>query len=234
MPKTCQRHDREWKVRMSDRLLLALVATCYRGSDRWPILCRRAVLPDGEGRVRSRVGQALLQHEEQGAGGSLRGVVGMKVKLLECQCDACGFSARVAPVRFQVWDDESCPACASGKLTWRRVRRAPEPGDDRMLEAVLASFPRLCSHLICESLGYLTPKGAANLLWHHAQGREFRCEWISHLESRGVSEPTKSVLRWAIQNRHRHDGFMSDYGAARAIVKNALETGRHPEFASWF
>lgn len=159
----------------------------------------------------------------------------MKVKLLECRCDTCGYSARVPPVRFEPWEDERCPACDPGKLTWRIVRESPEEvRHDRPLEAILAQFPGLCSHLICESLGYLTPEAAANLLWHCARGEEFWCEWVSHLGSRGVKEPTKSVVRWAIRNRRGHRGPMSDYRAARAIVKRALATGRYPEFASWF
>lgn len=112
----------------------------------------------------------------------------MKVKMFRRSCSVCGYSDAVSPVRLDPRENDPCPECFEGKLEWK-LERQPV-GMETELEAVLNSYPRLCSHLICESLGYLTPKAAANLLWHYAQGKEFWCEWISHLAGCGVRNPT--------------------------------------------
>lgn len=100
-------------------------------------------------------------------------------------------------------------------------------------EYILRRYPRLVGHLICQSLGYLTPRAAANLIIAYCGGREFWCEWISHLHSCGVKNPTRYVLEMAVKLRHTHRGYMADYGLARAIIAQSL-AGNDPIFASWF
>lgn len=48
-------------------------------------------------------------------------------------------------------------------------------------EEVLRRYPRLVAHLICESLGYLTPKSAANWILADKSHNPFWCEWSVHM-----------------------------------------------------
>jgi len=134
-------------------------------------------------------------------------------------------------VTYPPVDGEKCPRCVAGELRWQKIRG--KVGEDTDLLDVLNSHRRLCAHLICESLGYLTPLAAANLLKHYVLGREFWCEWVSHLKSQGVRNPTRTVVQWAVRNRRQHSGPMANYQLALTLVKKVLSGGR-VEFASWF
>ena len=105
------------------------------------------------------------------------------------------------------------------------------------LEDILARYPRLIAHMICESLGYFTPLAAANALKHYVLGQPFFCEWYVCLadgyDRERVLEVGRQVVEAAFRSRHRHRGVMQHYPAARAIVAEALR-GKHPIFASWF
>ncbi len=104
------------------------------------------------------------------------------------------------------------------------------------LEEILARYPRLAAHLICESLGYFTPHAAANAIKHYVLGMPFYCEWYVHMAGpsrEAVIAVGRQVLERAVRYRHRHRGFMAHYPLARAIVKDALQ-GHGPIFASWF
>lgn len=107
---------------------------------------------------------------------------------------------------------------------------------------ILERWPRICAHLICESLGYFTPVGAALALKHAKMGEAYSCEWYSDINRRrgldlfdeeGLKTVTQDVLRWAIQGRHRHKGFMADYHLARKVIEQEL-AGQGPQLASWF
>jgi hypothetical protein len=106
---------------------------------------------------------------------------------------------------------------------------------------VLRRWPRVTAHLIAESLGYFTPKAAANAILAFKRGRGFWCEWYLHMASYSPNGKTESemvevgsrVLRSAIQKRKFHKGFMSSYVAARFLVGESLK-GNDPIFASWF
>jgi hypothetical protein len=112
-------------------------------------------------------------------------------------------------------------------------------------DEILARFPRLIAHMICESLGYFTPGAAASALADYREGRPNHCEWYTHMASLALAhrpgrdfreallEIGRDVVRSAIRNRRFHRGFMADYAQARAVVARALQ-GRHPVFASWF
>ena len=90
--------------------------------------------------------------------------------------------------------------------------------------------PRICAHIIAESLGYATPELAASILRDAKAGRPNYCEWIY---SCFRADPRPAV-RAAIEGRHRHTGYMASYELARAIVCRRLETGESPQFGSWF
>ena len=94
----------------------------------------------------------------------------------------------------------------------------------------LKRYPRLCAHIIAESLGYATPLTAATILKDAKEGNQNWCEWIDSCYNR---DPNPAVQR-AITNRHTHRGYMAEYTLALRIVKHHLETGEGPMLASWF
>lgn len=134
--------------------------------------------------------------------------------------------------------------CRECGLLWWGSCPTPETrysdGDARTCDAwlplqeeILRRYPRLCGHLIAESMGYFTPAGAANTISAYRLGREHMCEWIWHLTNCGVKNATREVIRWAVARRRYHKGYMAEYGLARAVIAQAL-AGRPPELASWF
>jgi len=117
-------------------------------------------------------------------------------------------------------------------------------GKELTQECVLRRYPRLVAHMICESLGYFTPRAAANALIAYKLGRPFYCEMYCHaaqfrnarrdLHDKGsVWTVTRDFPRQAFKNRAHHKGYMAEYAHARAIVAAALK-GNHPVLASWF
>lgn len=110
-------------------------------------------------------------------------------------------------------------------MTRRRKRRTLGTAGD-----YLRRYPRICAHIIAESLGYATPTLAASILMDARDGRENWCEWIYSCYRR---DPKPAVER-AIRDRHRHEGYMASYEQALAIVRRQLDTGEEPLFGSWF
>ena len=99
---------------------------------------------------------------------------------------------------------------------------------------VLQRWPRIVANLICDSLGYFSPMGAANAIADHVNERECWCElYISFLRSdKAMLAIGEERLRNAIRSRHRHRGFMADYRAARLAVAHE-RNGNGPIFMSW-
>lgn len=98
-------------------------------------------------------------------------------------------------------------------------------------ERVLRRYPRLCAHIICDSLGYAQPLVAARVLKDAINGHENNCEWIDACYQ---GDPRKPV-RAAIAGRHRHAGFMADYRQALlCIIKQLMGTWPRDRFAAWF
>jgi hypothetical protein len=110
---------------------------------------------------------------------------------------------------------------------------------------VLRKYPRLISHMICESLGYFSPLCAANALAHHISGQPFSCEWYSHICScrgKGYFDEAEllkiggDVVSAAFKQRSHHKGFMAEYRHALTLVmaerqKRGCTDGM---LASWF
>ena len=94
----------------------------------------------------------------------------------------------------------------------------------------LKRCPRLCAHIIAESLGYATPVLAASILRDAKEGERNACEWILACYD---GDPRPAVEK-AIRNRHYHRGPMASYDLALGIVRRELDTGEGPLFASWF
>jgi hypothetical protein len=104
-------------------------------------------------------------------------------------------------------------------------RQKPEAVQD-----YLRSYPRLCAHVIAESLGYAPPSRAARIVMDAHTRQENWCEWIYSCYKK---DPLPAV-RNAFRNRHTHHGFMAECKLAKALVDRANQTGDEPLFASWF
>jgi hypothetical protein len=98
------------------------------------------------------------------------------------------------------------------------------------LDEYLQHYPRICAAIIAYSLGYATPRCAANILKDAHEGRQNWCEWIYSCYG---CDPRPAVQH-AIRSRHSLQGYMADYRQALAIVRRATNDGEHPLFASWF
>lgn len=97
-------------------------------------------------------------------------------------------------------------------------------------EDYLRFYPRICSHIICESLGYATPSKAAIILRDSVNTGVNWCEWVNAC----FGNNAKKVVSQSIRERHNHKGFMAEIRLARSIVDSVLKGGRGPELASWF
>lgn len=94
----------------------------------------------------------------------------------------------------------------------------------------LRRYPRICAHIIAESLGYAVPLLAASILKHAKENQPHYCEWIDACY-RGDPRP---ALERAIRGRHMHSGYMASYDLALKIVRRELDEGESPLLASWF
>ncbi len=115
-------------------------------------------------------------------------------------------------------------------MTMRNESTKSSRNPSRSREEFLRRYPRICAHIIAESLGYATPGVAASILKDAHEGNENWCEWIYSCYER---DPHRA-LRDSIRNRHAHEGYMASYPLALSIVRRQLDTGERPTFASWF
>jgi hypothetical protein len=96
----------------------------------------------------------------------------------------------------------------------------------------------LVGHLIAESLGYFTPRSAANAIFMHIKGQSFCCEWYVHMaqsyDDQKLLDVGRKALRCAFRNRRYHTGYMASYAKAKAITDSVKRGGPDPMFASWF
>src|SRR5690606_39066574 len=90
----------------------------------------------------------------------------------------------------------------------------------RPSEHYLRRYPRICAHIIAESLGYATPEVAAQILKDGAEGRPNFCEWIDACWSRDAT----ACARRAIADRQRPESFTGRDPNAEAIV-DRVHTG---------
>ena len=113
-----------------------------------------------------------------------------------------------------------------------QIVKTHQPGDPSPWDAgtALRRYPRLIAHMICQSLGYFTPTGAAVALADALNGHE---NWSEYIFSCHGRDPTH-VVRRAIQGRRTHRGYMAHYPQALAIVAREILTGEQPLLASWF
>lgn len=111
--------------------------------------------------------------------------------------------------------------------------------------AVMRKYPRLTAHVICESLGYFTPKSAAIAIRRYIENETFACEWYSSMayhrtkdffDRKALLEINREVLEAAARNRHTHKGYMREYQVAMKLVQREIESNGHTPtmLASWF
>jgi hypothetical protein len=111
------------------------------------------------------------------------------------------------------------------------VQVAPRPVPETR-EEILRRWPRLAAHVICESLGYWSPLGAAGMIRDFKQGKRNYSEYVASCWQGDPAGP----LRRAIASRHSHNGYMASYPAARSIVDRFNADRTEPNFGlgSWF
>ena len=112
-------------------------------------------------------------------------------------------------------------------------------------ETCMKKYPRLVAHMICQSLGYFTPKSAANAIARYKENLPYFCEWYSHMgqfrndrkdlfDDASVLAVGKDTIRASFQLRHTHRGYMADYDTAINLVTLSINKKHDPVFASWF
>ena len=106
------------------------------------------------------------------------------------------------------------------------------------IKEALDRWPRLTAHLICESLGYFTPEGAAHAILSYKRGKPYCCEWYIHMAQgfnrEKLLEVGRKTIERAFRGRRHHYGYMAHYPQARALVEQVRAGGEGPLFASWF
>ena len=91
-------------------------------------------------------------------------------------------------------------------------------------------YPRITSYIILQSLGYVTPTGAAIIGLDGMNDRLNYCEW-TYTRHHGNA---KAALKRALGNRRHHTtGYLADYRHARRLVDHVIETSKEPMFAIW-
>ena len=104
------------------------------------------------------------------------------------------------------------------------------------VQDAMRRWPRLTAHLICESLGYFSPTGAAMAIRDYKLGIPNYCEWYSHrfgFHAERILEGGKQVLEEAVQHRRQHTGYMASYRQARLLVEAAILGHEFPLGGSW-
>jgi len=110
----------------------------------------------------------------------------------------------------------------------------------------ITRWPRVVAHMICESLGYFTPKSASEALASYKNNDSYACEWYSHIcsqRNKGFFDEAElkligaDVVKWAFLNRERHKGYMAEFQNAMVLVLEELKTKDGlpcSMLASWF
>ena len=119
---------------------------------------------------------------------------------------------------------------------------SPEPAEPI---SDMQKYRCLVGHLICESLGYFTPRSALKAVLAHRDGAAYPCEWYSHLamcdgkdmfDREALLDANRAAIRQAFHSRQRHTGYMAHYPQAKALVDREIrdEGSTNGMLASWF
>jgi hypothetical protein len=109
----------------------------------------------------------------------------------------------------------------------------------------MRKYKCLTGHLICESLGYFTPRSALRAILAHRDGEPFACEWYSHMamcqgkvmfDHETLIEINRATIERAFHGRRGHAGYMAEYKRAKALVDQEIadEGSTGGMLASWF
>ena len=131
-----------------------------------------------------------------------------------------------APARAKFTGSESSAMTRKGKR--------PNPQDSA---EVLDRYPSLVGHMVCESLGYFTPRAAAGALLDYIHEKETWCEWYLDMRDRGTRdllEIGRKVVARSFSRRHSHRGYMAEYKIAKVLVDRERSGKEAPILASWF
>lgn len=105
-------------------------------------------------------------------------------------------------------------------------------------DAVWQHGEEIIAHLMCESLGYFSPKAALNCLTAYLNGEGFPCEWLCSMvrsyDQGKVWEVTRDIVHQALFRKEHHTGYMADYQDALRIIKRVKEGSTAYDLASWF
>ena len=118
----------------------------------------------------------------------------------------------------------------------KTTENTPRENAPRSLDDIIGRYPALTAHMICESLGYFTPRAAANAILQHQRGEPHYCEW--YIDAAGwsgeelVKFGRKTVER-AFRRRRGHRGYMAEYARARALVEQERKGKTPIMFSSW-
>lgn len=101
-------------------------------------------------------------------------------------------------------------------------------------DEALRRWPRVVAHVICESLGCLSPIGAAGVVSGAYTGYwpEGGSEYMDHCHYGDCAR----ALGNAVYGRRYHSGFMAEYRQARLLVAAEIKGNTDPVvlFGSWF
>ena len=116
--------------------------------------------------------------------------------------------------------------------TLTRTTNPPASNTDE----VLKRYPILTAHLICESLGYFSPRAAANAVLSHVRKQPNYCEW--YISAAGFNEAAQvefnaRTIGRAFSHRRSHRGYMANYPSASLLVKRSASGAGEPLFGSW-
>ena len=85
----------------------------------------------------------------------------------------------------------------------------------------MVRYPRICAHIIAESLGYATPGVAAAILKDATERTPNYCEWAIACYGGDAG----LIVTDSIQRRHHHHGPMASYELALKLVRHEIDTG---------
>jgi len=97
-------------------------------------------------------------------------------------------------------------------------------------EQIMRRYPRITTHIICESHGNILPSAAAQILM---DTRARRANLASPVTASLKRDPMLAV-RDAIRRRHQHRRDMLNYETVQYVVSRAIQTGEEPFFFVWF
>jgi hypothetical protein len=112
----------------------------------------------------------------------------------------------------------------------------------RDIQTIIERYPRLVAHMVSESMGYFTPREAADALIQYKSCAPYCCGWYVSIALHGkecskehtlqaILEVGRDVVSYAVRNRHGHQDCLPEYKQAQRLVAAELK-GKRPLFAS--